>query len=69
MKFQIWRQNFQICRSNQKLKLTRRWPVYYSLSLYILGIYALRVTPRYQTQQGKWSLTTPGYAGSAGLTI
>ena len=54
---------------NVKIKTSSPPTPYYSLSLHILWIYALRVTPRYQTQQGKWSLTTPGYAGSAGMTI
>ena len=53
----------------RKIKTSPAAPANYSLGTHYRGLYALRVTPRYQTQQGKWSLTTPGYAGSAGMTI
>ena len=53
----------------QKIKTSPAAPANYSLSTYYRGLYALRVTPRYQTQQRKWSLTTPWYAGWAGSAI
>ena len=69
MKFQFCGQNFYICPINEKLRLARRRPVYYSSSS-ISGRYMLYESCHEATGNSPWwSLNSPGHFGSKNSQI